>query len=123
KMDELREKKKLELKKIKEEIDTEISKYKNKKQEILQEIETKKKELEMLKNEKENTIKQIPEDIKELYEKIISRTKDVAVSKVENSVCSVCNASISPDTTAKLSTYNAEDILSCYSCGRILILI
>lgn len=121
KNDEFRERKKQELKKIKQELDGEVNKYRHEKEAILKKIEEYKNELKNLENEKMDAMGKIPVEIKELYMKIITRTGDVAVSRVDSGVCSVCNASISPDTTSRLSTQ--DEVLSCYSCGRILIIL
>ena len=62
-------------------------------------------------------VKAIDEDDLKLYERVRSKHRDGALTRVENGVCTICNVKLTPQS------YNlvllGEQLQQCRSCGRL----
>lgn len=110
---------------IEEEIRTATMKQKNEEEHLQQEIEAlthRKKELEEQKNQllkqKEELIPDIPQAQLQLYLNIAKKRGGIALSKVVDEFCSMCQLRIRPQMLNEIR--DRSKIHLCESCGRIL---
>jgi predicted nucleic acid-binding Zn-ribbon protein len=63
-------------------------------------------------------VSQVGDDLLSLYDALRSKKKGIAVSKIEDQMCSVCGSTLTPAECQ--SAKSRIDIISCPTCGRIL---
>jgi len=68
--------------------------------------------------ERELVVSQVGDDLLSLYDALRSKKKGIAVSKIEDQMCSVCGSTLTPAECQ--SAKSRIDIISCPTCGRIL---
>ena len=68
--------------------------------------------------ERDLMVSQVGDDLLSLYDALRSKKKGIAVSKIEDQMCSVCGSTLTPAECQ--SAKSRIDIISCPTCGRIL---
>lgn len=83
------------------------------------EITQRKKEYIYLKKAREQVAEMLPTDNLEMYEHLRRRKNGVAVAKLEGEICGACHTQVA--TGILDSIRYGDDLLSCPSCGRIIL--
>ena len=68
--------------------------------------------------ERDLVVSQVGDDLLNLYDALRSKKKGIAVSKIEDQMCSVCGSTLTPAECQ--SAKSRIDIISCTTCSRIL---
>lgn len=69
---------------------------------------------------REHLLGRLPEDVRDLYERGLSRFKGLAVERIEGNVPTVCRTALQPASMDALR--HARDIAECPYCHRIIVL-
>jgi uncharacterized protein len=69
---------------------------------------------------REESARNVPADHLQLYDRVLARHKDHALSRIENNVCQGCYMSITPQKMNELLL--GRDLIQCMNCLRILYL-
>ncbi|MBI4387685.1 MAG: hypothetical protein HY582_01415 [Candidatus Omnitrophica bacterium] len=89
-----------------------------KKAALEQEAKDMKQKSEALVQKKKELIKSVNPEIANLYERIVSSKRGIALSHVEGEVCSACQVRLRPQQLNELQI--GETIVLCEQCSRIL---
>jgi predicted nucleic acid-binding Zn-ribbon protein len=78
-----------------------------------------KREIKTLKTERESAVQQVTADNLELYETLRGSKQGQAVSTLDGEMCSYCR--VGQTTTLVQRVRQGNELVVCYSCGRILV--
>ena len=91
----------------------------NRKNAFETEIEQRKKEFLYLKKAREQVAEMLTEENLEMYEHLRRRKNGVAVALLEDEICGACHTQVAVGILNNIRY--SDDLLSCPSCGRILL--
>lgn len=91
----------------------------NRKNALESEIEQRKKEFLYLKKAREQVAEMLTEENLEMYEHLRRRKNGVAVALLEDEICGACHTQVAVGILNNIRY--SDDLLSCPSCGRILL--
>ncbi len=91
----------------------------NRKNALETEIEQRKKEFLYLKKAREQVAEMLTEENLEMYEHLRRRKNGVAVALLEDEICGACHTQVAVGILNNIRY--SDDLLSCPSCGRILL--
>lgn len=94
------------------------SNWQTKQQAIEEELQQRKKEFLYLKRLREQTVGQVNAAALEQYEHLRRRKNGIAVAKLEGDICNACHMQVPTGIVG--SARNADVLLYCPGCGRIL---
>jgi len=86
---------------------------------LLDEQHRLKVEIKGLKTEREEAVKVIPEDLLTMYQTLRATKQGHAVALLNGEMCSYCR--VSQTTTMVQKILRDQELLTCSSCGRILV--
>lgn len=93
--------------------------WKTKKETVEEELQQRKREYAYLKKLREETASRLSKDEYGQYEHLRKRKNGVAVSKLEEDICSACHTQVATGVIGTVR--NRDELTLCPACGRILV--
>jgi uncharacterized protein len=85
---------------------------------VERQVEQLRNELEQLQSQRQKWIDGVPEEVMEVYDRVATARKGVAMAEAKNAMCMECHMRIRPQLFQEIK--RNDSIITCESCSRIL---